>query len=166
MCKQTKSLPPLSFQTRYGRLYFSDRCIGQLYRTKTWGRGGKAFHVFVGACYVLHLPHKNDISPIFCTNLRLEAPLPLYFSSTNFRNSAVTPATPLIRKCTTRRWTLRCSHYSVAKGQQFFVPSTDCDIVAELSKCGFGGLDLFSRAISNKLTAVRARTSTSRVFFC
>ena len=32
------------------------------------------------------------------------------------------PVTPLIRKCTTRRWTLRCSHYSVAKRQQFSCP--------------------------------------------
>ena len=41
------------------------------------------------------------------------------FSCTTFRHSAITPATLLIRKCTTRRWTLKCSHYSVAKRQQF-----------------------------------------------
>ena len=39
------------------------------------------------------------------------------FSGTTFRNSAITPA-----KCTTRRWTLSCSHHSVAKRQQFSCP--------------------------------------------
>ena len=68
---------------------------------------------------VLHRPQKNVISPIFCTNLRLEAPLPVYFSCTTFRRSATTLATLLIPKCTTRRWTLRCSNYSVANRQQF-----------------------------------------------
>ena len=33
--------------------------------------------------------------------------------------SATSPATLFIRKCATRRWTLRCSHYSVTKRQQF-----------------------------------------------
>ena len=70
---------------------------------------------------VLQRPQKNVISPIFCTNLRLEAPLPVYFSCTTFRRSATTSDTLLISKCTTRRWTLRCSNYScsVAKRQQF-----------------------------------------------
>ena len=75
--------------------------------------------------YVLRLFHlcstahkKKVISPIFCTNLRLEAPLPVCFSCT-FRRSATTSATLLIPKCTTGRWTLRCSNYSVAKRQQF-----------------------------------------------
>ena len=39
-----------------------------------------------------------------------------------FRNSAATPASPLIRKSTTLRSTLWCSHYSVAKRQQFSYP--------------------------------------------
>ena len=38
------------------------------------------------------------------------------------RNSAITPALPLIRKSTTLRSTLWCSHYSVAKRQQFSCP--------------------------------------------
>ena len=71
---------------------------------------------------VLRRPQKNVISPIFCTNLRLEASLPVYFSCTTFRRCATTSATPLIPKCTTRRWTLRCSHYSVAKRQVFSCP--------------------------------------------
>ena len=62
---------------------------------------------------------KNVISPIFCTNLRLEAPLPVYFSCTTIHRSVTTLATLLIPKCTTRRWTLRCSNFSVAKRQQF-----------------------------------------------
>ena len=63
--------------------------------------------------------HKNVISPIFYTNLRLEAPRPVYFSCTTFRHSATTSATLLIRKAATRRWTLRCSLSSAAKRQQF-----------------------------------------------
>ena len=43
----------------------------------------------------------------------------VYFSCTTFRRSATTSATLLIPKCTTPRWTLRCSNYSVAKRQQF-----------------------------------------------
>ena len=72
---------------------------------------------------VLHRPQKNVISPIFCTDPRLEAPLPVYFSCTTFRRSATTSATLLIPKCTTRRWNLRCSYYRVAKRQQF-----SCDL--------------------------------------
>ena len=48
--------------------------------------------------------------------------VPLYFSCTTFRNSAIPLATSLIRKCATRRWTPRCSRYSVAKRQQFSCP--------------------------------------------
>ena len=46
-----------------------------------------------------------------------------------------------------------------------FVPSKDCDIVAEVSKCGSRGLDLIFPVLclSNHFTAVRAGTSTSRV---
>ena len=71
-----------------------------------------------GMSPVLHRPQKNVISPIFCTNLRLEAPVPVYFSCT-FHRSAATSATLLVPKCTTWRWTLRCSNYGVAKRQQF-----------------------------------------------
>ena len=65
---------------------------------------------------------KKSFRRFFGTNVRLEAPLPVYFSCTTFRHSATTSATLLIRKCTNRRWTLRCSHYSVAKRQQFSCP--------------------------------------------
>ena len=68
---------------------------------------------------VLNRPQKNVISPNCCTNLRLEALLPVYFSCTTLRRSATTSATLLIPKCTTRRWTLRYSNHSVAKRQQF-----------------------------------------------
>ena len=43
----------------------------------------------------------------------------VYFSCTTFRHSATTPATLVIRKCTILRRTLWCSHYGVAKRQQF-----------------------------------------------
>ena len=53
----------------------------------------------------------------------MEAPLHLFFyCTTTFRNSAITPASPLILKSTTLRSTLGCSHYSVAKRQQFSCP--------------------------------------------
>ena len=99
---------------------------------------------------VLHLCctayKKMSFRLFFFTNLRLEAPLPVYFSCTTFRHSATTSATLLIPKCTTRRWTLRCSNYSVAKRQQ---------LPCALSK----GLDLIFPALhpSNIFTAVRAR---------
>ena len=44
------------------------------------------------------------------------------FLRTTFRDSAITPASPLIRKSTTLRSTLWCSYYSVAKRQQFSCP--------------------------------------------
>ena len=59
---------------------------------------------------------------ILGTNPRLESPIPPYFSCTTFRNSATTPATPSIPNATTLPWTLWCSDYSVAKGQQFSCP--------------------------------------------
>ena len=64
---------------------------------------------------------KMSFRRFFCTNLRLEGPLPVYFSCTTFRHrhSATTSATLLILKYTTRGWTRRCSNYSVAKLQQF-----------------------------------------------
>ena len=93
------------------------------YRRRLFPTGDKGHQFVTRQKKMLHLcctSHKKKvISPIFCTNLRLEAPLPVYFSCTTFRRCATTSATPLIPKCTTRRWTLRCSNYSVAKRQQF-----------------------------------------------
>ena len=80
---------------------------------------------------VLHRP-QNNFLPILGTNPRLEAPLPLYFSCTTFRNSVITLATPSIQKRTTRRWTLRCSHYKRVKATVVFVPCKDRDIVAQV----------------------------------
>ena len=84
------------------------------------GRGRPGVHICSpGGSPVLHRPQKNVISPIFPTNLRLEGPLPVYFSCATFCHSATTSATLWARKCATRRWTLRCSRYSVAKRQKF-----------------------------------------------
>ena len=58
-----------------------------------------------------------------------------------FRNSAATPASPLIRKSTTLRSTLWCSHYSVSKRQQFSYPLL-IDFVAEVGKCRCRSLGL------------------------
>ena len=43
----------------------------------------------------------------------------LYLCIFLVRHPATTSATVLLPKCTTRRWTLRCSNYSVAERQQF-----------------------------------------------
>ena len=46
---------------------------------------------------VLHCPQKKSEKPIFRTIPRLEAPPPLIFLRTTFRNSAITLASPLIK---------------------------------------------------------------------
>ena len=76
------------------------------------------------------------------------------FPCTTFRHSATTSATLLIRKSTTRWWTLRCA-------------LSTATIVAEVWKCGSRGLDLVFPVLylSNIFTAVRTRTSTCRVVF-
>ena len=73
---------------------------------------------------VLHRPQKkNAKKPILPTNPRLEPPpLPPFSLRTMLRNSATTPASPLIRKSSTLRSTLWCSPYSVAKRQHFSCP--------------------------------------------
>ena len=58
--------------------------------------------------------------PFLETNPRLEAPVPFdVFLVRHCRISAKTPATPSILKPTTRRRTLRCFHYGVAKRHHF-----------------------------------------------
>ena len=117
---------------------------------------------------VLHRPQKNALSPIFCTNLRLEAPLPeVYFSCTTFRRFATTSATLLIPKWTTRRWTLRWSNYSVAKRQQF-----SCALSTATSSLKFenvvpeGWIWFFPVLyLGHIVTAGRARTSTSCLLY-
>ena len=54
-----------------------------------------------------------------------------------------------------------------AKATAAFVTSKDCDIVAQVSKCGRRGLDLIFPILylCNNFTAVRAGTSTRVVFF-
>ena len=76
---------------------------------------GVAFGFIV--CFELSVAHlcctahkKMSFRRFFAQNLRLEAPLPVSFFCTTFRHSATTSATLLISKCTTRRWTLRCSN--------------------------------------------------------
>ena len=74
----------------------------------------------VHLCCIAH--KKKCEKPIFRTNPRLEAPLPPFFLRTTFRTSVITPASPLIKKSTTLRSSLWCSHCSVAKRQQFSCP--------------------------------------------
>ena len=68
---------------------------------------------------VLHRPQKKCHCVDFLHKSTTESTSTCYFSCTTFRHSTTTSATLLILKCTTRRWTLRCSNYSVAKRQQF-----------------------------------------------
>ena len=74
----------------------------------------------VHLCCIAH--KKKCEKPIFRTNPRLEAPLPPFSLRTTFRNSAITPASPLIKKSTTLRLSRWCSHCSVAERQQFSCP--------------------------------------------
>ena len=54
---------------------------------------------------------------------RTRTPLPPFFRDTAvLRNSDITPASPLIRKYTTLRWTLWHSYCSMAKRPQFSCP--------------------------------------------
>ena len=71
---------------------------------------------------VLLRPQNKSEKPIFRTNPRLEAPPLPFFLRTTFRNYAVTPASPLIKKSTALRSSLWCSHCSLAKRQQFSCP--------------------------------------------
>ena len=90
---------------------------------------------------VLHRPQKKSEKPIFRTNPRLEAHLPPFFLRMTFRNSAITRASPLIKKSTTLQSSLCCSHCSVAKRQQFSCPLGTAIFVAEVGKCGSRLLD-------------------------
>ena len=83
---------------------------GISYRKKMGGSGASSCRFdqrFVFFKWQVASPTKKTI---LRTNPQLETPLPLYFSCTTFR-IATTPATPSIHKCTTWRWTIRCSHY-------------------------------------------------------
>ena len=77
--------------------------------------------------------------PILRTNPRLEAPRPPFILRTTFRTSAITPASPLIRKFTTLRLVLspQCG-----KATAVFVSSRHRDFVAQVGKCGSRSLDL------------------------
>ena len=86
---------------------------------------GKTFPSFNLNHTCVALPRKKKTkSTKLRRNSHLDAPLPRVFCVRYLviRNSAITPASPLILKCTTLRWTLWCSHYSVAKRQQFSCP--------------------------------------------
>ena len=75
-------------------------------------------HHILGYTPVLHRPqNKSDIAVFWRKSTTVSTSV--YFSCTTLRHSDISPGTPLIRKCTTRRWTLWCSHYSVAKRPHF-----------------------------------------------
>ena len=118
-------------------------------------------------CWTAHrktfIRFKRFLAIFFCTNLRLEEPQPVYFSCMTFRLCAIPPATLLMRKCTTRPWTLRCC----GKATAAFVRTKHRDFVAEVWKCGSRGLDLIFpvQYLSNTFNAVRTGTSTSSGIF-
>ena len=68
----------------------------------------------------------------------------IFFSRMTFRNFAKTPASTLIGNSTSLRSTLWCSHYSVAKRQQFSCPlRRHPDFAGEFGQRGSRSLDLF-----------------------
>ena len=111
----------------------------------------------------LHRPQKMSFRRFFA---RINDVKHLYLCIFLVRHSVALPQLQLhflIPKWTTRRWTLRCSNYSVAKRQQF-----SCALsTATLSWSGSRGLDLIFPVLYLCIffTAVRARTSTSHVSF-
>ena len=130
--------------------------------------GGRAEGYSYHASPVLHRPQKKTLFRRFfltkSTTGSTSTCVIFLHVCTIFRNSAITPATTSIRKRTTRRWTLWCSHYTnVAKQQQFSCP-VSWDIVAEVSTCGSSGLDLIFPVLypSTNFTAGRAGASSSR----
>ena len=102
--------------------------------------GDEGIHQVTTACPapVLHRPQKNEKSRFSgqihdWKNLYLRV-----FLRTMFHNSAITPASPRIRKSTTLRSNLLCSHYSVAKLQQFSCPLGTAALSRTLENVGPG----------------------------
>ena len=89
--------------------------------------------------------HKNKNKNAECSDKsKSGSPSTSVFLRAMFRYSAITPASPLVRKSTTVRSTLWCSHYSVAKQQRaVFVSSRQREFVAQVEKSGSRSLDLF-----------------------
>ena len=72
----------------------------------------------------------------------------------------------MIRKCATRRRKLKCSHYCVAKRQQFLVSSMKPRPCRQTCKVVPVGWIYFpALRVSSFLSAVRASTSTTRTIF-
>ena len=87
-----------------------------------------------------------------------------FLYNTTSRHSAITPATPLFRKCTTQRWTLWCSHHSVAKRQQFSCRLKTATLSLKFPNVFPAGWICFFPVPypRNNFTAARAGASTSR----
>ena len=71
---------------------------------------------------VLHRPQKKIWKADFPDKSTTGTTSTSVFLRTTFRNSAITPASPLIKKSTTLRSSLWCSHCSLAKRPQFSCP--------------------------------------------
>ena len=85
-------------------------------------------------------PTKRNLKSRFSGQSHDWKHLYLRFFYTTFRNSAITPASPLIENSTLRS-SLWCSHCSV-KATAVFVSSRDRDFATIVGKCGSRLLDL------------------------
>ena len=129
---------------------------------------GSAFAYHMVLTCVALPSKKKDISPTFCTNLPLEAPLPVYFSCIydvpSFCHDSSHTSDPKMHHpvMDSLVLSLQCG-----KATAFFVTSIDCDIVAEVSKCGSSGLDLIFSVLypSNLLLYEQVREYESCIFY-
>ena len=105
----------------------------------------KYYH-YSSSTHVLHRPQKKNCRFLEQIHDWKHFYLYTFFSRIirPFRNSAITPATPSIPNPTNLQWSLWCSHYSVAKPQQFSCPLRALLRNAIMSpwKCGAEGSDL------------------------
>ena len=93
---------------------------------------------------VLHRPQKKIWKADFPDKSTTGTTSTSVFLRTTFRNSAITPASPLIKKSTTLRSSLWCSLLmQCGKATAVFVSSRDRDFVPEVGQCGSRLLDLF-----------------------
>ena len=118
---------------------------------------------------MLHRPQKKNLKSRFSGQRpRLEAPPPPCFLRTTFRHSTTTPASPLIKKSTTLRSSLWCSHCSVTKRQQFSCPLGTATLSLKLDNVVPGCWIFFSRTVAKCFfycSSIDEQYSYVRVFF-
>ena len=76
----------------------------------------------IGPGHLCCIAHEKNLKRRFSGKSTTGSTSTSVFLRTAFRNSAITPASPLIKKSTTLRSSLWCFHCRVAKRQQFSCP--------------------------------------------